>query len=363
MSAVDAEQKAKTFLSTIGLAAIVSFFVGILQFEVNSSACSVDEGSILPRRNVSMLSMVAFGDVNLGRYVGQEILKADTLFPFANVKDSLSRFDVVFVNLESQLSDQNGRTEHPHNNLIFTGPPAGGFSLKRGGVTIVSTANNHALDFGVKALKETNRFLDQAGVLHIGTSEDSTGLYTPVVVERKGIRVAFFACTDVMNFEQSSWKKNVAEADTGKLLPAIRGIRDSVDAVVVSYHGGEEYADHPTRRTREFARQVIDGGADVFLGHHPHVPYGLELYGGKYIVHSLGNFVFRQPDRYWTQRSYGFSFVIEKDAKETRIVSVRCIPVRVGFQPAFATGQHEIDTIMERIAAFSTQSITQQLTW
>jgi len=165
-----------------------------------------------------------------------------------------------------------------------------------------------------------------------------------------------------MNIEDHVWKRYVAEADTTKLLPKIRALRDSVDFVIVSYHGGEEYADHPTLRTKEFARQLISGGADLFLGHHPHVPYGVEQFEGKYIVHSLGNFVFRQPDRFWAQRSFAFAADITKDSSGTRVSLFRCIPVQTGFQPEFVKDEDEVELILERIRALSTQSLAFQVT-
>ena len=305
--------------------------------------------------------LLAVGDVNLGRAVGQEILAGDTLYPFVAVKDSFAAYDIVFANLESQLSDQDGETQHPRNNLIFTGPPAGSFSLKRAGITVVSTANNHGLDYGVKGLQETLTYLDAAGVDHVGTSMDTLGLYGPVILSRNGVKIGFLACTDVMNMEDTMWKRHVAEADTAKLLPKIRALRHSVDFIVVSYHGGEEYADRPTLRSKLFARQLISGGADLFLGHHPHVPYGVESFEGKYIVHSLGNFVFRQPDRVWTQRSFAFAATITKDANGSRISSFRCIPVQAGFQPKFVQDENEIGFILERIRALSTQSLAYQV--
>ncbi|MBM2839665.1 MAG: cap protein [Bacteroidetes bacterium] len=310
---------------------------------------------------VATLRLLAVGDVNLGRGVGQEILAGDTLYPFAAVRDSFASYDVVFANLESQLSDQDGETQHPRNNLIFTGPPGGAHTLRQAGVTMVSTANNHAIDYGIKALLETGRYLREAGVYFTGTSGDASRLFDPVIVSRNGLRIAFFACTDVMNIEDPFWKKYVAEADSAKLLPMIRSVRDSVDFIVVSYHGGEEYADRPTQRTKDFARQMIAGGADLFLGHHPHVPYGVEEFEGKYIIHSLGNFVFRQPDRYWTQRSFAFAATIVKDANGTRVSTFRCLPVRAGFQPEFVTQQPEIDVILERIKALSTHSLAPQV--
>jgi poly-gamma-glutamate synthesis protein (capsule biosynthesis protein) len=106
---------------------------------------------------------------------------------------------------------------------------------------------------------------------------------------------------------------------------------------------------------------MIAGGADLFLGHHPHVPYGVGEEEGKYIVPSLGNFVFRQPDHFWTQRSFAFAAEIMKDTLGTRVSSFKCLPVRTGFQPEFLTDKSESDIILERIRTLSTQTLAQQL--
>ena len=309
------------------------------------------------------IRFLALGDINLGRRVGQIILAGDTLYPFARVADTLRRYDIVFANLESNISDQKGLTEHPRNNMIFTAPPAAARSLVRGGVRVVATANNHALDFGVSARDQTIRYLDEAGIAHCGTSRGGEALFRPALLEANGIRMAFFAVTDIMNGAGTGWKRLVAPADTGELLPAIRAVRESTDVVVVSYHGGVEYAGEASRRTREFARQVLAGGADIVLGHHPHIPYGIETAWGKVAVHSLGNFVFMQPDRYWTRFSFAVSFDIVRDATGTRIRSWRPLPLRAGFQPEFLAPGRDTESVRDRIRLLSSQDVQEHMTW
>ena len=316
-------------------------------------------GNHIPGR----IRILAVGDINLGRAVGQAILEGDTAYPFAAVADTFAAYDVVFANLESCLSDQKGETQDPVYNLVFTGPPAGAWSLRGAGVTMVSTANNHALDYGLGARIETMRNLDSAGIAYAGTSLDSSRLHGPALLVRRGIRIGLFACTDIMNREGEGWKRYVAYADTGTVLPKIRSWRDSLDLLIVSYHGGDEYAEKPSRRTRQFAEAVIGAGADLFLGHHPHVPYGIESHGGKLVVHSLGNFVFRQPARYWTQHSYALSAEVVKDSLGTRIEEYHLLPVRSGFQPTFAVNADERAEIMERAQLLSTEAVAERLAW
>jgi poly-gamma-glutamate capsule biosynthesis protein CapA/YwtB (metallophosphatase superfamily) len=309
------------------------------------------------------LRILAVGDVNLGRSVGQAILGGDTVFPFAAVADTFAAYDVVFANLESCLSEQKGETQDPALNLVFTGPPAGAWSLKRAGVNLVSTANNHALDYGLRSRVETMRNLDSAGIAYAGTSPDSSRLHGPALLLRRGVRIGLFACTDIMNREGDGWKRYVADADTGLLLPKIRAWRDSLDLMIVSFHGGGEYAERPSRRTRQFAQAVIDAGADLFLGHHPHVPYGIESHEGKLVVHSLGNFVFRQPARYWTQHSYALSLEVVKDSVGTRIREYHILPVRCGLQPTFVVDDDERAELADRVRLLSTEAVAEKRAW
>ncbi|MFN0158843.1 MAG: CapA family protein [Bacteroidota bacterium] len=306
-----------------------------------------------PEQRESSVTFLAVGDVNLGREVGQRILSGDTLFPFARVAKKFKEYDIVFANLECTLSDQKGETQHPRNNLIFTGPPEGAWSLKQGGVTVVSTANNHSLDYGISALAQTIDNLEAAGVPFVGTSLDSATLYDPIIMKSHDISIAFIAFTDVMNITDPIWKRYVASSDTSRLLPAIRSAGDIADFVVVSYHGGEEYTEKPTRRTTWLADQVVMAGADLFLGHHPHVPHGMEANNGKLTVYSLGNFVFRQPFTFWTQWSFAVSVIITKDEKGTRISLFECVPASVGLQPTFEITDQEASVVLERVKTLS----------
>jgi poly-gamma-glutamate synthesis protein (capsule biosynthesis protein) len=299
------------------------------------------------------VTLLTFGDVNLGRHVGKMLLKGDTLFPFQRIQPLLQSADIVFCNLESQLSDQHGETQHPKNNLIFTGPPQGGASLARGGISIVSTSNNHAYDYGYRALIETISNLDASGIGHVGTDSDSNRIYRPLVKRIGGITYAFFGITELMNVPCCGWKPYIAWADTGKLFPEIRSIRDRADILIVSYHGDEEYRDAPTPRRKAFFHTLIEAGVDVVLGHHSHVPQGIELYKGGWCVFSLGNFVFNQPQYEWTMKSVGLRWIFDKKGGKVKIKSVTIIPIRTGFQPSESVDERERQDILNRIHRLS----------
>ncbi len=307
------------------------------------------------------LRLLAVGDVNLGRTLGQTLLRGDTLYPWRLVADTLAAYDVVFANLESNLSDQGGRTEDPHSNTVFTGPPCGAASLRRGGVSVVSTANNHAMDFGPGAVRQTLALLDAAGVAHAGTALDSSALYDPLWLRVRGFRLALFACTELMNDGRDGrWKRYVASADTARLLARIREARRSADVIVVSLHAGDEYAPRAAQRVLSFARAAADAGADLVLGHHPHVPYAIERRGRAVIAPSLGNFVFKQPFQYWTQRSFALAVEFARDSSGTGIRTVRCLPVRADYQPAFLGPGRDYEAVLQRVSNDGNVHITHE---
>ncbi len=242
--------------------------------------------------------MIAGGDVCFGRALGQALLRDSSYDPFASVASLFATADLRFVNLESQLSDQGGETQSPRHPLVFTGPPRGADALSRAGIEVVSAANNHMWDYGERAFFETLENLDRVGVSHAGAGKTYGKAHGPVIVEKRGLKIAVLAVTDIWN-QGSLWTHRaynfVAAADIDGLAYEVRRLRSAkkVDAVVVSYHGGAEYLEIPLARTRTIAHAAIDAGADAFIGHHPHVLQGIELWHGKPIFYSLGNFIMR----------------------------------------------------------------------
>jgi poly-gamma-glutamate capsule biosynthesis protein CapA/YwtB (metallophosphatase superfamily) len=255
------------------------------------------------------LVIVAGGDVNFGRECGQAILVDPGYDPFRFVAPLWRDADLRFVNLESQLSEQGGETQHPRNRLIFTGPPGGGRTLAQAGIHVASTANNHAWDYGKKAMLETLDNLAAAGVKSVGTGRTLDAAYEPAVFDLHGRSVAVFAVTQIWNagdIETHQGRHHVAWARLNRMSGALKRARDKYDVVLLSYHGGVEYVDVPSRQTRRFVEALAKTGfVDAVIGHHPHVPQGIGFTRGVPIFYSLGNFVFAGHDwAPWTK--FGF---------------------------------------------------------
>jgi poly-gamma-glutamate capsule biosynthesis protein CapA/YwtB (metallophosphatase superfamily) len=299
--------------------------------------------------------LAAGGDVNFGRECGQAILKDVAYDPFAGLGVAWSSADLRFVNLESQLSDQKGVTQDPLHRLIFTGPPGGADVLSQAGISVVSTANNHAWDYGKRAFFETIANLNRAQVPFVGTGLDAKAAYAPVVLRVKERSVALFAVTHIWNpgvFHTHEGRNYVAWADVKKLRSGIQRARREHDFVLVSYHGGAEYMDTPMDGTRRFAAAMMALGVDAVIGHHPHVPQGVGWYDGRPILYSLGNFVFAgHDDKPWTKSTFFVRLTLQKgsapllDACPIAIDGHRPRSHAVEEQPAIErVRQHIIDT-------------------
>ena len=309
--------------------------------------------------SVVSVSFLALGDVNLGRAVGQEILKGKTDFPFAKFDSVLARAGIVFANLECPITDQNGETQSPKSNVIFCAPPGAAAALRRAGITVVSTANNHAFDYGFKGLQETIKFLQQDSVQCTGTIINTGEEFTPALIEQKGLKVGVLAYTQTVNMYKK-WKGLISVFDSARAFHEISTLKSQVDFIMVSYHGGDEYKDVPGETAEHEMKLLAEFGADVIIGHHPHVPNGIEMYHGCWIFHSLGNAVFHQPQRYWTQRSYAVLLNLEKRNGQKKISSIELIPFHPGYQPSTDLNNEETLELMSRIQMLSTVFITQR---
>jgi poly-gamma-glutamate synthesis protein (capsule biosynthesis protein) len=235
------------------------------------------------------------GDVSFGRSVGQRVLREPDFDPFAAIAPWLGAAALRVVNLESVLGEHDGLTEHPHNDLVFSGPPASADALKRAGIDVVSLANNHSWDYGKQGLTESLGLLERVGIQAVGASVPAGGQYDPVVIERQGVRIALLAFTQVWNdgtLEEHTARHVVAGPDYEAMKRAIRRARKRSDFVVASLHASNEYVPLPRERARRFARALLVSGADLVFGHHPHVLQGVEWIGDKPILYSLGNLVF-----------------------------------------------------------------------
>lgn len=258
------------------------------------------------------VTVAAVGDIMLVGGVRNLIARHGPLYPFEKVAPLLTRVDVAFGNLESPLATGGQPTPYKRpeaiaagRDYVFKGSPEDVAGLAAAGFDVLALANNHMLDFGPEALLETLATLESAQIISVGAGANLAEARRPAIVVTKGVRVAFLAYSYILPpyYWATDTQPGVAPArDIKSLAPDPVGIaalqhdvassRAQADLVIVSFHWGEEKQHQANAYQQQLARAAIDAGANAVIGHHPHVLQGIEIYKGRPIFYSLGNFVY-----------------------------------------------------------------------
>ncbi len=240
-------------------------------------------------------SLIFVGDIMVAETPGELIARGEDPFqPFAAL---LSSHDVRIGNLECVVATTGTAEEKPYT---FRADPRTLPVLKRH-FDAVSLANNHSGDFGKAAFAEQLALMDKAGLPYFGGGRDATAAHAPWIVERNGVRIALLGYVEFKprSFEADASRPGVAwsgeDDDVIEDIIAARRVHRA-DIVIPFMHWGWEDEPDPSPRLRAFARRMIDAGADMVVGGHPHVTQGAEYYRGKPIIYSLGNFLFNGFD-------------------------------------------------------------------
>ena len=235
------------------------------------------DGSIL-------LTMSFTGDVTIGGDVrksksifDQELdkQKGDLTFPFRNVKDIFAQDDMTLVNFEGTLTTAPINSNRRENTYLFSAPPEYVQILTSGSVEAVSLENNHVMDHGSAGYVQTQETLRNAGIVYSGGGE--LGVY-----EVKGVQIAMLS---YQTFDQYPALFEQVPMD-------VAAAKAQYPIVIVSFHWGAELDYKPNDNQQTLGKMTIDAGADLVVGHHSHRINPIEIYKGKYICYSLGNFSF-----------------------------------------------------------------------
>lgn len=242
---------------------------------------------------------------------------------FGDLLDDITDADISFVNLETPLCT-NG------NPILKSGPnicahPDCIHAVAEAGFDIVGLANNHILDYGEKGLEETLAACHKAGLPTCGAGKNLQESQQPLVIEKKGLRIALIAVAEHEFSIAEADKPGAAPLDPIDNTLQIEKIRKEVDLLFVTIHGGNEYFPYPRPGLRKVCRFFIDRGADAVICHHSHVPGAYEFYKEKPIVYSLGNLIFDHPSppKGWNQ---GYAVRLAYDCPTKKLHSYEIIP-------------------------------------
>lgn len=241
-----------------------------------------------------LIELVAVGDILLSRTVEERMNQYGVEFPFAATGDLLRSADIALGNLESPLST---RGEPIEKRFLFRAHPRNLAALSWAGFDIVSLANNHLLDFSEEAMEDTLEGLQDSDILYVGGGLSEEEAHRPVIMEAKGMRIAFLAYAAIRwkGSPEVPTETRVAFAEIDKVREDIRRAKEGADLVVVIMHLGTEYQSQPDAEQLAVAQAAIEAGATLVIGHHPHLVQETTPYWGGFIAYSLGDFVFDMP--------------------------------------------------------------------
>jgi poly-gamma-glutamate capsule biosynthesis protein CapA/YwtB (metallophosphatase superfamily) len=273
------------------------------------------------------LTIKAVGDIIPGTDYQRYRLPDDWQYLFGSIQHHLGEADITFGNFESTLTEvpSSAKDTGSANTFAFRTPPWYASVLKEAGFDVLSVANNHSMDFFEQGFTDTIAHIEAAGMKAVGRKDEI--LY----VEAQGQTVAFIGFS---NYQEHNQVQDIETA-----IALVETASAQADIVVVSFHAGKEGTDATVTRDQDelfysenrgnvvrFSRAVVDHGADLVLGHGPHVPRAIELYNNKLIAYSLGNFLgYRSLS---TVGPLGTSLILQTDLDaQGNFVSGRIIPV------------------------------------
>jgi poly-gamma-glutamate synthesis protein (capsule biosynthesis protein) len=236
---------------------------------------------------------------------------------FAPISAEIASADFALGNLETTL-----RKAPPYHGFpVYRSPRTYADALKSAGFDALTTANNHALDGGATGVRYTGSYLTKLGIAHTGT--DKLG---PAILEHDGVRIAVLAYTYATNGIHSPFAGAVNRIGLGRMKTAIAKAHSQADLVFVCLHFGTQYSSVPEAKNRAMAKALIDAGADLILGSHPHVVRPIQVYKGHYIVYSMGNLVSSMIGKY---KDLGImvSLKVTRVGGVTKVASLKVIPV------------------------------------
>ncbi len=299
----------------------------------------------------------AVGDVMLAGRWTTTLRKNGYASIFQNVTKELTTGDLTIANLESPVA--RGGTEFTGKKFRFRAEPELAGALKNSGIQLVTLANNHSMDFGGEALAETVENLKQAGVAWIGAGANIHEARQMALYTIKGKKIAFlgYSLTQPVEFFAGKDRPGTAPGFETYFLEDIRRARQQADVVIVSFHWGTEGKSDIQPYQRTVAHRAVDAGADVIIGHHPHVLRGVERYKSGIIFYSLGNFAFASKSK-TADAGVIVRLRFDEEKREAELLPLDILHRRVGFQPQRASGTQAAG-IIDRLNVLSRPLRTQ----
>lgn len=295
-------------------------------------------------------TVVLVGDILLDRGVREKITQKGYAYPYDEIADEIRKADIAFGNLECPITER-GIPALKKNTLLFRADRKNATELRSAGFDILNLANNHTMDYGREGMSDTIEALGKAGIITVGAGKDRDSAHKPVYINHSGITIGFlgFSCFPTEGYFYFEDRPDVSQVVLENLSKEVRDAKSNCDFLIVSFHWGREFDYYPVESQKIAAHIALDSGADVIAGHHPHVLQGIEMYKGKPVFYSLGNFVFDRQEPIGTDET----ILLKLNLKGKRLSKVEVVPLKiVDCQPVRPDADNG-KTILERLKIYS----------
>lgn len=282
-------------------------------------------------KNTQLVISLA-GDVCLDGALKNHIGKHGANYPWSKVCGYFTEDDLTIINLETSVT--TGGKKWPDKQFNFRSNPNSIEGMANSGVEVATLANNHVLDYGYQGLLDTLKNLDKYNIKYTGAGKNKKEAIKGIIVEEKGVKVGILAFSRVIPDAKWYATKNRAGLVSGydpyvnEMTKKIAEMKKEVDILVLSIHWGVERSTIPRKQEINLAKKVIDNGADIVMGHHPHVLQGIQVYKGKPIFYSFGNFVFNSGSKAGTNTMIGQVKIENKKIQGINIIPCKIINSR-----------------------------------
>lgn len=334
-------RKLKIAFICVAISLLLVFIISefIYYFPLTPLSLDTDGSTRLPKKE-GAVRILFVGDIMLADTSESVIKKRGYKYIFAAVRNLITAADLAVGNLEGPISKTGKKTTN--RRWSYKVPPKAANALSDAGFDLMNLANNHIIDCGEVGISETISFLKQAGVEPMGAGMNKAEAHRAVIREVRGVKIAFlsYVPTHMMvegkkvflrNLAWTRTRGGAAWGDIKLIRRDIRRIRKSADIIVVSFHMGDRYQRHPEKFERKLCQAVIDAGADAVIGHGTHIMGPIELYKGKPIVYSVGNFAFGSSN---LRARFSLMSYIDVDPKEKDLSRLFVLPIyTVNYNP------------------------------
>ncbi len=273
------------------------------------------------------VSVVIVGDMMFGAELAQIMDREGSLAPFAGVIDTLKNADITFGALEGVISERGEKDQN--KSVTYRSKPSTARGLSNAGFDIISLATPHIMDYGKEGFLDTLEFLSWYGIKYVGAGRNIKEAKQPIIIDAKGTKVAFLAYYRGFQFDQTFFAK---EDQIGPAFPVfedlekdIANTKEQSDIVIVFMHwGARTNGNEVTGRQRLYAQKLIDSGADIVVGQKINILQGVEIYNGKPIFYSLGDFIY---GTYAKKEPYGF--ILRLIISDKKFIRTEIIPISI----------------------------------